>query len=399
MFGQSICFILITQNFILNYKQVDLKIKIMDKISYVAVFPTIFSKNKISQLITNIKKILKIRNQQFKSVRRDGDIILVDANDPVFASSAINLLFGVKRIAIVRRVKNNFQDIVMEITSVGGNLLLKGERFLVKVEGVSKGFLTKDIEIAATSNIIEKKINLGAHPGTEENYDKLLYTYLTKNNAYISIFTDEGNGGIPYQSHSKKVICAIYDEISAISCLETIKQGYETKIIVCYRQKSELMNLAKMINQIIPRLVQDKVELEFFQVKISSDGVKNYLIYVNSILEIMMYHSNDHVSLALSPLIFSSEFIDNSLKHVFEKKKIPIIPLAGVDTNMFDDAREIGLESSIRKLEKSVTINSKEIPTLAKKQVNISLDTKKIVTVRLGPNNVHDILDSLEENH
>ncbi len=110
----------------------------------------------------------------------------------------------------------------------------------------------------------------------------------------------------------------------------------------------------------------------------------------------MLQYSNDHVSLALSPLVFSSEFIDNSLKHVFEKKKIPLIPLAGVDINLFDDAREIGLERNTKKLEKMVTINSNEIPTFAKKQVDTSLKTKKIVSVQVGPNNVHDILDSLE---
>jgi len=371
----------------------------MDEISYIIVFPTIFSKNKIPQLITNIKKILKIKNQQFKSVKRDGDIILVDANDPVFASSAINLLFGIKKIAIARYVKNNFQDIVSEITSVGGNLLLKSEKFLIKVEGTSKGFLTKDVEIAATSNIIEKKSNLGAHPGTEENYDKLLYTYLTKNNAYICIFSDKGRGGVPYQSQNKKIICAVYDEISAISCFETIKQGYDTKIIVCYRQKSELMNLAKIINQIIPRLVLDKIELEFFYLKINPNGIKNYLIYVNSILEIMLQYSDNHVSLALSPLVFSTNFIDNSLKQVFSKKKIPIIPLAGVDENLFDEAKEIGLERNIKKLEKIVTINSNEIPVFSKKAVEYALKTKKKISVQVGPNNVHDILDSLEENH
>ena len=83
---------------------------------------------------------------------------------------------------------------------------LKGEKFLVKVEGMSKGFLVKDIEIASTSNIIEKKSNLGAHPGTDENFDKLLYTYLTKNNAYICIFLDKGKGGIPYQSQNQQTI-------------------------------------------------------------------------------------------------------------------------------------------------------------------------------------------------
>ncbi len=371
----------------------------MDEISYVVVFPTIFTKNKIPQLITNIKKILKIKNQQFKSVKRDGDIILVDANDPVFASSAINLLFGIEKIAIARHIKNNFQDIISEITSVGGNLLLKGEKFLVRVEGTSKGFMTKDVEITATSNIIEKKSNLGAHPGTEENYDKLLYTYLTKNNAYICIFSDKGKSGIPYQSQNQKTICAVYDEISAVSCFETIKQGYDTKIIVCYRQKSELMNLAKIINQIIPRLVQDKIELEFFQLKIKPNGVKNYLIFVNSILEIMLRHSNSHVSLALSPLVFSTNFIDNSLNQVFEKKKIPIIPLAGVDDNLFNEAKEIGLERNIKKLEKIVTISSNEIPVFSKKEVESALKTKKKISIRVGPNNVHDILDSLEENH
>ncbi len=370
----------------------------MDEISYVVVFPTIFSKNKIPQLISNVKKILKIKNQEFKFVKRDGDVILVNANDPVFASSAINLLFGIEKIAIARQIKNDFQDIVSEITTIGGNLLLKGERFLVRVEGTSKGFVTKDVEIAATSSIIEKKSKLGAYPGTDENFDKLLYTYLTKNNAYICIFSDKGNNGIPYRLQDQKTICAIYDEISAVSCFETIKQGNDVKIIICYRQTSELMNLAKMINQIIPRLVQDYIEFEFFHLRINPNGIKNYLIYVNSILEILLQYPNNRVSLALSPLMFSTEFIDNSLKIVFGKKKIPLLPLTGIDTNLFIDAKEIGLERSIKKIEKAVVVTSNEIPTFSKKDVDIAVKTKMKITVQAGPNNVHDILDSIE-NH
>ena len=370
----------------------------MDEISYVVVFPTIFSRNKIPHLISNIKKILKIKNQEFKFVKRDGDVILVNANDPVFASSAINLLFGIEKIAIARQIKNDFQDIVSEITTIGGNLLLKGERFLVRVEGTSKGFVTKDVEIAATSSIIEKKSKLGAYPGTDENFDKLLYTYLTKNNAYICIFSDKGNNGIPYRLQDQKTICAIYDEISAVSCFETIKQGNDVKIIVCYRQTSELMNLAKMINQIIPRLVQEYIEFEFFYLRINPNGIKNYLIYVNSILEILLQYPNNRVSLALSPLIFSAEFIDNSLKIVFEKKKIALLPLTGIDTNLFIDAKEIGLERSIKKIEKAVVVTSNEIPTFSKKDVETAVKTKIKITVQAGPNNVHDILDSIE-NH
>ena len=383
----------------LNYKQVELKREKMNEISYVVVFPSIFSKNKIPQLIKNIKKILKIKNQKYSSVKRDGDIILVNANDPVFASSAINLLFGIKKIAIARQVTNDFQNIISEITTIGGNLLLKGEKFLVTVEGISKGFLVKDVEIAATSNIIEKKSNLGAHPGTEEKFDKLLYTYLTKNYAYISIFSDTGKGGIPYQSQDQQTICAIYDEISAISCYETIKQGYDTKIIVCYRQKSELMNLAKMINQIIPRLVQEKIEIEFYNLKINPNGNKNYLIYVNSIIEILLSYSNNRISLSLSPLIFPANIIDNALNRIFSKKKIPIIPLAGVDNQLFIEAKEIGLERNIKKLEKMINITSNDVPKFSKTDVELAHKTKKEISVKLGANNVHDILDSLSEDH
>ena len=383
----------------LNYKQVELKREKMNDISYVVVFPSIFSKNKIPQLIKNIKKILKIKNQKYNSVKRDGDIILIDANDPVFASSAINLLFGIEKIAITRQVKNDFQNIVSEITTIGGNLLLKGEKFLVRVEGISKGFIVKDVEIAATSNIIEKKSNLGAHPGTDEKFDKLLYTYLTKNHAYICIFTDKGKGGIPYQSQEQQVICAVFDEISAISCYETIKQGYDTKIIVCYRQESELMNLAKMINQIIPRLVQDEIKIEFFNLKINSNGNKNYLIYLNSIIEILLSFSNKRISLSLSPLIFSGNFIDNALNRVFTKKKIPIIPLTGVDNQLFLEAKEIGLERSIKKLEKMISVRSNDVPKVSKTDIEFAFNTKKEVFVKLGVNNVHDILDSLNEDH
>ena len=372
----------------------------MKEVSYVVVFPTVFSKNKIPQLISNIKKILKIRNQEFKSIKRDGDIILVNSSDPVFSSSAINLLFGIEKVAIARQVKNDFKTIVSEITSLGGNLLLKGEKFLVKVEGTSKGFFPKDVEIAATSSIIEKKSNLGAKPGTEENYNKLLYTYLTKNNAYICIFIDKGQGGISFNSPKQNTICSVYDEISAVSCFETIKQGFDSKIIVCYRKNSELMNLVKMINQIIPRLAKEKVSLDFFQIKINPTGVKNYQTFISSVIEILIHEAKSNklvnVSLSLSPLAFSQDFIEYSMNKVFQNNKLPIMPLSGVDVKLFEEAKEIGLEKQIPKMNKMILMNSKEIPKITGKDVKSALNTKKTVDVVIGPNNVHDILDSLE---
>ena len=134
----------------------------------VIVFPSTFSLNKIKLLITNIKKILKIENQKVQRIRQEGDIIIVETDDPVFTSSAINTLFGIKRVAIAKQVTNNFDSIVNGISKVGGDLFLESERFLIRVEGHAKGFMTKDVEVAATSALIEKNTKKEIKPATDE---------------------------------------------------------------------------------------------------------------------------------------------------------------------------------------------------------------------------------------
>ncbi len=378
----------------------------MSENAFVVVFPSIFAKNKVNQLESNIKKILKIKNQEFRKIKRDDSVIVIDANDPVFASSAINLLFGIKKVAIAKQVKNDFNTIVSEITKIGSNLLLKGEKFYVQVEGFSTGFLTKDIEISATSSIIEKTVKLGAKPGSEEKYDKLLYTYLTKSNAYVCVYVDNGFGGIPYNSQNERVVCAIYDELSAISCLETIKEGFDVKIIVCYKQKSDLTNLVKILNQILPRTTRSKIDVEFFQIPIKGSSSKSLLTLIDSVTEILIHvgkaNKINKISLGLSHLIFPSSFIENSIKQVFRNNFTSLIPLSGLDDGIFEDAKELGLGKYLSKIEKLGKMSfSKQYASKVeiKKIVENTLKKRKIVSIVIGPNNVHEILDSLEENH
>ena len=368
--------------------------------SFVVVFPSVYAKNKIPFLISNIKKILKIKNQKFDSVKRDRDIITVEANDPVFTSSAIGLLFGIKSVTISRQTNNDFESIVNEITKIGGNLLLKGEKFYVKVEGPSSGFLTKDLELAATSSIIEKKENLGAKPGTETKHDKLLYTYLTPKNAYITIFTDKGHGGLPNNFQNKNLICPIYDEFSAISCIEAIKQGFIVKIIVIYRKPSELIKLAKILNRIIPFLLKTTVELDFIYLYTEGKERKNHSIFLKLITELLTTAAQKNkikrISLPLNPFIFSPELIESILKITNEKKIIPYFPAFSLDEILPDTLQEFGFEKESFDIEKLTKTKSVHTDFNVTKIVNSSLKNMKTISVPIGPNNVHDILDSLK---
>lgn len=370
--------------------------------SFVIVFPSVFAKNKLDLLVSNIKNILKVQNQKFSKITKDDSVIVIEANDPVFASSTINLLYGIERVAIAKQVKNEFDVIVSAIAKIGTNLLLSGERFLVKVDGYSAGYMTKDVELAATSSLIEKTTTLGTKPGTQERYDKLIYAYLTKLHGYICIFTDKGHGGLPYNSQNEKIVCCVYDELSAVSCLETIREGFDVKIVICYNSDSNLIELVKILNRILPKTIQSKIELEFFYVDIKNSA-KNIMLIV--VVEILCFVAKSNkirkISLSLSPLIFPSYFVNSIIKRVFKKNFIPWLPLAGLDRDIFDNAKEIGLEKYIIKIEKlaNLKFDGKSYEKEAQKIANQAIKTKKVVSVIVGPNNVHDILDSLKVDH
>ena len=366
----------------------------------IIVFPSVFSKNKTNFLITNIKKVLRIQNQKFRKVRKEGDVITVEADDPVFASSAINTLFGIKGVAIAKQVTNDFESIVNGISKVAKDIFLKGERFLLQVEGDAKGFTTKDVELAATSSVIEKTVGMGIKPGTSKKYDRKLYVCLTKLNAYICIYYDNGLGGVPNNSQNEEIICCVFDELSAVSCLETIKQGFDVKIIVCYNKDSELLHLVKIVNQIIRRTVKPKINLDFYKICNNKKLAPLLLTEITSkiLIRIASTSGIKRISFSTSPLIYPIDFAENLTGQAFDKNLIPYFPLSGLDDNVFESAKEIGLEkylSNIKKLGNIKFHNSKQPTKIIERIVNESIMNKKTVAVNIGPNNVHEILDEV----
>lgn len=374
----------------------------MSNENYIVVFPSLFAENKLSLLMANIKKILKIKNQNYSKISRDGNLILVDANDPVFASTTINLLFGIKQIIIAKKIKNDFTTVVNEISKIGTNLLLKGERFYVNVQGAPKGYVTKDVELSATSSLIENNKKINAKPGTKEKHDKLLFTYITKSNAYVSIFSDKGLGGTVNNSQNQKVVCGIFDEFSALACLETIKQGFEVKFVVFYQNQAELVNLVKILQRILPRTLQIQFEIEFYKISGFGNNLASKNFLVTEILpRIATREKISYVGLPISPLVFPSAFIKKIKLKIFEFGLIPFVPLSGIGLEIFENAKEIGFEKHVEKIEKILRtkIIEKRIKKLSERDIDGIIKSKKTAKVNLGPNVLHEILDTLQIKH
>ena len=372
----------------------------MNEPAFVVVFPSVFAKNKQNLLRSNIKKILKIQNLQFGTITTDDDLIIIDANDPVFASSAINQLFGVEQVSIARRVENKFNVVVSAIAKIGSNLLLRGEVFFVKVDGHPTGYLPKDMEIAATSALIDKAVDMDCKPGTEAKYDKLIHCHLTGKNAYVSIFLEKGHGGIPYNAQGQQILCCVFDELSAISCLEAIKQGFDVRILICYTTDANLMELVKITNRIIPRLLSSSVTLDFCQIPIKQDSAKTLqqkILTVTGVLcQLAKKHKIQRVCLSLSPLMFPMWLIEQNLDVATKSKIIPWIALTGMDQALIDTAKEIGLGKYLSKIDRLGSLKFAQSKDNISGMVQKALKSHQSVTVKIGPNNTHDILDSIK---
>lgn len=377
------------------------KNKLTDK-TVVVVFPSIFSLNKMDGLMTSISNVLRIREENFTSMQRRDSVIVIEASDPVFASSTIGSLFGIERIAIAKEVENRFDAVLGAITGTSMNLLLKGEKFYVKVEGNSTDYLPKDLEIAATTSIIEKSGDLQVSPGSESNHTRLLYTYLTRSHAYVCIFVDKGLGGTPYNSQREPIVCCIYDELSAVASLQCIKLGFHVKIITAYSNDSDLLKLSKMINRMLSSIVDNKITLQFCKMPKTQDQLMKILVMTHLLTHVASSKKIKRIAIPITPFAFPAWFVEENARIAFQKNLIPWFPLVGMDSSILENSKQLGLAKYLTNLE-SVSKSRFPRKNIAKdkiqKNVKYALKSLRTISLTVGPKNVHDIIDSVRTNH
>lgn len=366
-----------------------------------AVFPSVFSANKIDVLEKNIALALKIKRHPFTRIRRNESLIVVETGDPVLASSTIGSLFGIDRIAIAKEADSSFSTALEAITSTSMNLLLANDRFYLRVDGKSPDYLAKDLEVAATAALIEKAADIGARAGSEANNSRRLYAYLTKSHAYVCIFVDRGLGGAPYNSQDEPMVCCVFDELSAIACLQSIKMGFDVNILVGYSSDPDLLKASKMLNRILLSMVHEKISLNFFKMPKTKDPLTKVGIVINLMASFAKSRGIRHAALPILPYASPAWFAEESIKASFAKGLVPWLPLSGMDSSIIENSKQIGLEKYITNLEDlcRASFSKKKVPTKTSKEAAVSLKSLKPVHITIGPKTVYDMIDSLRTDH
>lgn len=349
--------------------------------AFVVVFPSAAGASRMPALARNAKAWLRLRGQPFESVRRDCDVLVVRAHDPVFASTAIGQLFGVSRVAIARRTEPSLAKIVSATARLGGSLLLRGDRFLVRVEGRTSGFVPADAELAATSAIIEKS---GSAPGTESSHDKMLRVHVTAGSAYVSIFEDAGLGGMPNRTRDPAV-CPVYDSLSTLSCIEAARRGFEVRAVAMYRTRDGVAGAAKALSKAVP-FMMGGVELHFCKVPVGRAEFYHAAALVCA--EAAPELGARRVALPLSGPMHTQDMVDAACKDAAAAGLTPHLPVDCREDDLGAMASRFGLPEPRARAGRPRRTSWRGAAGAWR--------ARRTVRVEPGPNVLHDMLDSLD---
>lgn len=169
------------------------------------------------------------------SVQVKDGIIEVNTPDVVEVAEIVSRFSGVAYAALAERVVLDFDVILQNIIQVGRRCIFDNERFTVKVESTQRiNFEPKDLESLAISTLIGEVSGRGAKPD-EKKPDKVVYTLLTKEAAYIFTHRYLGFGGFPCGSLGECVILIEPTVRSFVGAWLTQRTGFDAKYLIINR--------------------------------------------------------------------------------------------------------------------------------------------------------------------
>ena len=373
----------------------------------VIAVPTVFAEGRAALLAGNVRSALGAAGQSFGSVSRDGALVVVEgADDPVLASATIGMLSGIRTVGIARRGGAALADAAEAVAQAAGRLLLGGEAYAVRAEGSPRGYVPGDLEMAATSLIIERHARTGARPGTAARHDRELYAYATARHSYACMFADRGIGGVPAGTHPEPVACCMFDGLSAAACFEAIRQGYDVRMSVAYSTEAELRRLARAAGRLVPRtaaalLGGGPVGMEFFRVKKAAGGRAGRLL-ASCLLAARTAEKGGiaRAVLPVSPVVDSQRVIDAAAGELARRGIAAYAPLGALEDEVFSNAAAAGFEAYAREAAREAARGARGGKEDAAGALELAGELAAAarptrVSVRAGPNTVHEMLDAV----
>jgi hypothetical protein len=350
----------------------------MNQLNVVLAFPSAFAPSQA--LVRAIKAI----DAKMKIAFEQG-FLVCETNDPVDLASRLGI-FGIDKVAIARKVENEFEELSNAIAEIGLKVILPGEKFFVKVNaGGTNDYVSRDIEFASSGKLTAKLAEMGAHPAkNEQEADRVILAFAGKKFAYVCVEVSEGPGGLPVGSFGK-ALCSLHNPLSSLTCYATAKAGFVPEIVLLYSDEDELRANAKLAEILAKRTAMKEHVVRVAPIDIPNiKDVPIELVKDAIAAEVLIGQPGDRVVLPFSPAIHPLWFIEAIAGKAMAAGKTPYMPLMFTDIPK-DYATKMQTAISKSKFQKY----DSAIDAAAK------LSIKKMKKLKVGPNYLHDILDSV----
>jgi hypothetical protein len=362
--------------------------------SMLLVFPSAFSVNKISSLQSNVKEALEANGINCKNIFVEDSLVIADVDDAISAASVAKDLFGVEKVAVANRTGNKFNELVSALVDTGKKIIHRGDTFSVKVITKGTQYVGRDVEFATTASLMGELSGIDAKV-VNENGSKLLYAYASRDTAYVCMFIDKGVGGLPTCSQNETVLCSVYDDLSALSCLLIIKNGFIPRIVLL-KGEDNVRVAARNLDVIARKLGKKRLKIEMATVDIPSSDLRSLLMEKLSAIILAKLAAQYKIGFVALPLTASHppRFV-SELVQVVAKTAAPMLPLMFMD-DLGSAAHVLGLDGLI---DSSVTNFDQLYAKLKTVDINDiavrAIESARSIDLEVGPNYLHDVIDSV----
>jgi hypothetical protein len=288
--------------------------------------------------------------------------------------------------------------------------------------------------------------------------DRTLEVYVGKRASYVCIETDKGLGGLPFGCQKEKVMCAFYDALSAISCVSMLKSGFLPEVIVLYTDDESLRQNLKMLGFVISKVNTRKYSLRLAKLNLPTAEMQSHseisigeskrkrqrererekeigirsgrgsreskrekagleqlqkMGYHEGILKrlaairILSQMNEKNIVLPFSTAVHSLWLIESVFNQITAQKKVPWMPLLLPIQDLDVIAEELGMNEFKPLVSSNEIINEAESGStftgldhrrysrIIDKVAEQAIKDMKFVSFEIGPNYLHNILDSI----
>ena len=359
----------------------------------IIVFPSAFADEQA------LAKAMQKLYNGIEDIDIEGNFILCEANNVVDLASELSRMFGVERVAIAKKVSSNFSELSASIVEAGSRIIIPGDRFYVKViipTPANVSYRSRDIEFACAGTLAAKLASMDALPAkTEAEARRVILTVVGKKFAYICAKIMRGPGGLI--AGSKGIaIGSIHNCLSLISCLMTAKAGFDcTSIVLPYADDSDLEINAKLAELFAIRTGRKKQTIYATPVKVPAKGCPSSLLKEKIISKILIQCQNKIITFPLTTAAHPIWFIESIIQDAVFAGKVPIAPIISLSSELGYYAKEVGID--LRILAPNIAEGKLlKYSNAIESEARSAIKHMKKLELKVGPNYLHDIMDSVE---